>query len=190
MPKFLSRRRKRLPSGDLEYLIHFNRRKFCDQHCMALNFDRRHSPNVGWSGAHAVSRKMIPAGSCNRCGKPEARDVHHKDGNHLNNTLENLERICRSCHNLEHRQKGSCTICGKPQKGLGFCEMHYQRFKKYGDPNLVKDNQFTKIRMDGSPNLVKSCMVPMCQKKYHANGYCSMHNQQNNRSKLILQCAD
>lgn len=23
--------RKRLPNGDLEYLIHFNRRKYCDQ---------------------------------------------------------------------------------------------------------------------------------------------------------------
>jgi len=26
-------------------------------------------------------------------------------------------------------------------KGLGFCEKHYQRFKKHGDPLVVKVNQ-------------------------------------------------
>lgn len=133
--------RKRLPNGDLEYLIHFNRRKFCDRHCMASAFDQRHSPEVGWSTAHYHARKMVPAGCCNRCGKPDASDVHHKDGNHLNNSPENLERICRSCHNREHKQRGSCMICGKPHKGLGYCDKHYQRFKKWGDPLMVKVNQ-------------------------------------------------
>lgn len=137
--------RKLLPNGDLEYLIHFNRRKYCNQICMALAFDQRHSPIVGSSTARYHARKIIPHGSCNRCEKPDARDVHHKDGNYLNNSLENLERICRSCHLKEHRQKGSCKICGKPMKGKGYCEKHYQRFKKYGDPMLTKTNQHTPI---------------------------------------------
>lgn len=134
--------RKRYPSGDLECLSVFSRRKFCNQHCMAQAFDQRHSQKVGWSTAHYHARKMILAGSCSHCGKPNARDVHHKDGNHLNNSPENLERICRSCHNRVHRQKSLCRICGKPVKGLGYCEKHYQRFKKYGDPFIVKINQF------------------------------------------------
>lgn len=133
--------RKRLPSGDLESLHHFNRRKFCDQRCMAASFDRRHSQDVGWSTAHYHARKIVPMGPCSRCAKPQAHDVHHKDGNHLNNSPENLERICRSCHNLVHKQKGSCAICGKPQKGLGYCSKHLQRLKRHGDPHLVKVNQ-------------------------------------------------
>lgn len=137
--------RKRLPNGDLEYLIHFGRRKFCDQKCMGKSFDKRHSAEVGWSAAHSVARSLVPRGPCNRCGKPAALDVHHKDGDHLNNALTNLERICRSCHNREHRPKGSCTICGKPMKGLGYCVKHYQRFKTWGDPMLVKENQHTKL---------------------------------------------
>src|SRR5579864_1017884 len=96
--------RKRLPNGDLEYLFHFTRRKFCNQSCMAANFDRRHSPVVGWSTAHYHARKSVPKGPCVRCGKPNARDVHHEDENFLNNSPENLERICRSCHNREHRK--------------------------------------------------------------------------------------
>ena len=138
--------RKRLPNGDLEYLVHFNRRKYCDRHCMASAFDLRHSPEIGWSTAHYHARKEILPGSCNRCGKPNARDVHHRDGNHLNNSPENLERICRSCHSREHKPKGLCVICGEPQKGLGYCEKHYQRFKKWGDPHAVKDNQFAPCR--------------------------------------------
>lgn len=133
--------RKRLPNGDLEYLIHFNARKFCDRRCMGVSFDRRHSAEVGWSTAHYHARKIVEPGPCNRCGKPQALDVHHRDGNHQNNERENLERICRSCHNREHKKRGSCAICGKPQKGLGYCVKHYQRFKRWGDPLAVKPNQ-------------------------------------------------
>lgn len=138
--------RKRLPNGDLEYLIHFNRRKFCDRQCMAAAFDARHSAEVGWSAAHSVARSLVQKGPCNRCAKPDALDVHHKDGNHLNNSPENLERICRSCHNREHRPKGSCVICGEPQKGLGYCDKHYQRFKTHGDPRALKRNQHTPLQ--------------------------------------------
>jgi hypothetical protein len=176
--------RKRLPNGDLEYLIHFNRRKFCDQVCMGRNFDRRHSPETGWSAAHSAARSLVAPGPCSRCGKPQATDVHHKDGNWRNNSPTNLERICRSCHSREHRQRGSCVICGKPHKGLGFCEMHYQRFKKWGDPLTVKHNQFTPARKDVEANPTRVCQVPGCTAKYHANGYCSRHAQQARRGTL------
>ena len=137
--------RKRLPNGDLEYLFNFNKRKYCNRKCMSAAFDMRHSQDVGWSTAHYHARKEIPPGCCNRCGKPNAKDVHHKDGNHLNNSPENLERICRSCHCREHRKKSLCKICGRPVKGAGLCEKHYQRFKKYGSPFLIKKNQHSGV---------------------------------------------
>lgn len=138
--------RKRLPNGDLEYLIHFNRRKFCDRLCMAKAFDERPvKDNPQWTTAHYHARKIVPAGSCERCGSPNASDVHHKDGDWTNNNPDNLERLCRSCHNLEHRRRKPCVICGKPQKGLGYCDKHYQRFKKYADPMKVKVNQYSEV---------------------------------------------
>ena len=170
--------RKRFVGGVLESLLNFCRRKYCNRRCMALAFDARQSPEIGWSTAHYHARKICPPGPCSRCGKPKARDAHHKDGNHLNNTPENLERICRSCHNQEHRQRRLCVICGKPQKGLGYCDKHYQRFKKWGNPLLVKDNQFVPVRSEGEQNPQKICQAPGCNLPYHAKGYCNRHAMQ------------
>lgn len=141
--------RSRLPNGDLEYLIHFNKRKYCNQVCMAKGFtgqERTPTEQADWSTAHARARKICPKGPCVRCGKIKAGDVHHKDENWRNNSPENLERICRSCHNKIHRSRKACIICGKPQKGLGYCVKHYQRFKTHGNPLLFKRNQHTPVR--------------------------------------------
>jgi hypothetical protein len=42
---------------------------------------------------------------CERCNydkHPEVLEVHHKDRNRENNTVENLEVICPNCHMTEH----------------------------------------------------------------------------------------
>lgn len=98
--------RKRLPNGDLEYLIHFNRRKFCGRGCMAKDFDARPvTDNPSWMTAHHHARKAKPPGPCECCGKTGPTDVHHRDGNWQNNSLENLERLCRSCHIRAHQSE-------------------------------------------------------------------------------------
>lgn len=44
---------------------------------------------------------------CERCefNIPEILQVHHKDRDRNNNTLENLELICPNCHCKEHYLK-------------------------------------------------------------------------------------
>ena len=139
--------RKRLRNGDLESLLHFSRRKFCGRPCMARNFDNRPvKKNPAWMTAHHHARKIKGKGPCETCGRTRNVDVHHKNGNWQDNSPKNLERLCRSCHNLAHRRRKSCVVCGKPQKGLGYCDKHYQRFKKYGDPLIVKPNQHTPLQ--------------------------------------------
>ena len=131
--------RKRLPNGDLEYLFHFTRRKYCNRVCMALAFDAKQDrADTLPCSARWHSRKLVPKGGCEICGAKDARDVHHRDGDVHNNTKENLQRICRSCHNVIHRKRKLCRICGKPQKGLLLCNKHYIRFKKYGNPLYTK----------------------------------------------------
>jgi len=137
--------RKRLPNGDLEYLIHFNRRKFCSRTCCGKAADAKHRGGQSWATVHHHARKLLPSGPCEVCGRANAKDVHHLDHNPQNNAITNLQRLCRSCHTKLHRPRKSCKVCGRPAKGLMLCEKHYQRFKKYGDPLLTKTNQHTPV---------------------------------------------
>ena len=162
--------RKRYPNGDLESLLHFGRRKFCNQECMGRAFEAKPSQSEDWSTCHYHARKLVPPGPCKTCGKLRATDVHHKDLDHTNNSPKNLERICRGCHTRLHRQRGSCTICGEPVKGLGFCEKHYQRFKRHGDPLA-----------DKRPKR-KKCWK--CSAMANAKGLCGRHYMQAKRAAM------
>ena len=153
--------RKRMPSGVLESSLAFGRRKYCDRKCMAQAFDAKVSTSDAWSVTHQHARKLVPAGPCNRCGKPRARDVHHRDHDHRNNDPANLERLCRSCHNREHQSRQPCTVCGLPQKGHGYCNKHYIRWKKYGDPLATRIPPRTSCSSCGAPA--------------HSRGLCGKH---------------
>jgi len=43
---------------------------------------------------------------CERCGFVPVHaaqlDAHHRDGDHANNTAENIATLCANCHRLEH----------------------------------------------------------------------------------------
>ena len=137
--------RNRLPSGELESMIHFNRRKYCNRKCAGKAKKRIPSKAISWAGGHQKARGLVSSRTCVKCGCEKALDVHHVDGNHLNNVTSNLMRLCRSCHTKIHRTKKACTVCGKPVKGHGYCNKHYMRYKKYGNPMLSKVNQHRAI---------------------------------------------
>lgn len=178
--------RKRFSSGALESLLHFSRRKYCNATCMGVSFAAKPQRSQSWEAYHYHARKLVPEGPCAACGKPDAIDVHHLDGNHTNNDPANLQRTCRSCHTKAHRGGKSCQICNKPSRRYGYCEMHAQRFKKWGDPTIIKDNQFVSPRKEDQKNPIRSCGFPTCLNPYHANGYCGMHAQRLRRGKLVL----
>jgi hypothetical protein len=59
-----------------------------------------------------LKKKLIEEGlkerKCECCGNylwvgvPIPLELHHKDGNHYNNNLDNLEILCSNCHSLKH----------------------------------------------------------------------------------------
>ena len=79
-------------------------------------------------------KKMVSEGikewKCECCGRSEwlgdkiPLELHHKDGNHLNNSFDNIEFLCPNCHaktdsyrgkNIGKGQKSrKCKVCGKP----------------------------------------------------------------------------
>jgi hypothetical protein len=163
--------RKRFKGGVLESMLAFTRRKFCTVTCMAQNFDARPSRSVDKTTTHYHARKLVPPGPCSECLKPSASDVHHLDEDHTNNSPENLLRLCRSCHMKRHRPKSFCSLCMRPVKGYGYCEMHYQRFKRWGDPLKL-----------GFPTK-QQCLV--CGEPANARSLCGRHYMQRKRAGTL-----
>lgn len=100
-------------------------------------------------GSELLQRLVNKVGreyKCEKCGisKWNGKDlklqVHHIDGNHFNNTLENLQILCPNCHSqtdtfsgkknkvsnhvYKRERKYKCKNCGKPlhrQPKTGLC---------------------------------------------------------------------
>lgn len=67
--------------------------------------------------SHILKQKLIRDGlkeyKCEICGNTEWQgqaiplELHHKDGNHYNNQLENLQILCPNCHALQNGNSGA-----------------------------------------------------------------------------------
>jgi hypothetical protein len=55
--------------------------------------------------ASTMYRAMVQKRECIRCSTVEALCIHHKDGNHRNNTPDNLEVLCMACHSRMHKSE-------------------------------------------------------------------------------------
>ncbi|MGF7145282.1 5-methylcytosine-specific restriction endonuclease McrA [Anaerotaenia torta] len=60
----------------------------------------------GYKGQRVASYRLkafrAHGKKCNRCGSKEKLEVHHKDRDHHNNEIENLEVLCKTCHTKLH----------------------------------------------------------------------------------------
>jgi hypothetical protein len=50
-------------------------------------------------------RTLIQKDRCRKCGATENLGIHHKNDDHYDNRLENLEVLCNSCHMSETKRK-------------------------------------------------------------------------------------
>jgi hypothetical protein len=63
----------------------------------------------------------------------------------------------------------SCSIenCENKYKAKGFCQKHYRKNKKYGNPLAKKEKQ--------------SCSIENCENKYAGKGFCQKHYDNNKK---------
>jgi len=55
--------------------------------------------------ATTIYRSRVPKKTCVKCGATKKLCIHHKNGDHYDNRLENLEVWCMSCHSRMHKQR-------------------------------------------------------------------------------------
>lgn len=136
-------------SGRKEELAAYRRRRFCGPSCnsIAQRGVRRVSetkllapstPDVGRKYANMI----VPMGPCECCGRPPTRghsEVHHLDGNAMNNARANLVRLCKGCHEASHHPPiGRCVVdgCGAEatSRATRRCERHYRQWRYHRLP--------------------------------------------------------
>lgn len=81
----------------------------------ASSLDDIFSNKVGIKSSY-LKERLIKAGlkerKCEACkrteweGQPIPTELHHKDGNHNNNSLDNLQILCPNCHSLTDSYRG------------------------------------------------------------------------------------
>lgn len=93
---------------------------------------------------------------CERCNKdlknasPKEWCAHHRDHDRFNNTIDNIELLCKRCHQLEHdcikqldiinNQKSATTISKestpKQVEAVSDCDHDYIRIERVGGPMI------------------------------------------------------
>lgn len=84
-----------------EYVKQYNAEYFAGKR---RGYHQQGSSNNHWrGGAQCGWYDRFMKDACERCGSTELLLVHHRDRNRSNNDLENLETLCKRCHQIEHR---------------------------------------------------------------------------------------
>lgn len=52
---------------------------------------------------NAQAQYKLDVAKCENCGNTRTLELHHKDGNHSNNEIDNFLCLCRDCHIEQHR---------------------------------------------------------------------------------------
>ncbi len=96
-------------SGRLEDLSAFHRRKFCSLTCA----NTRSKP-LTKHGYSYRARKHLKH-HCEACGHEKSLQAHHVDQNRANNNQENMQTLCKHCHDLWHKtqERRGGTIAGR-----------------------------------------------------------------------------
>lgn len=101
-------------NGHLEDMGAFSRRKYCSLSCANT---RETLTKHGYSWR---ARKHLK-GSCEACGYQKALQAHHIDQDKTNNEPENIQTLCKHCHDFWHTaaKRNGIQIAGRMPSLVG-----------------------------------------------------------------------
>lgn len=79
-----------------EYMLNYHQSNYSRK-----GYSQDGEGNNNWKGGIGTYRRNGKS-SCEECGSKDHLVVHHKDHDRYNNTADNLETLCRGCHQLAH----------------------------------------------------------------------------------------
>jgi 5-methylcytosine-specific restriction endonuclease McrA len=99
-------------NGRLEDMGAFRRRKFCSLQCSSASFAKDVLSN---SKSYCKRARPFLGTSCEACGVTTRLQAHHIDSNRRNNSPENIQTLCISCHVSHHHRarRAGLTVAGK-----------------------------------------------------------------------------
>jgi DNA-binding phage protein len=101
------------------------------------------------------ARRTLPRSPCVVCAGPIA-DVNHKDRNHGNNDIGNLERLCKRCHSRQHALEERIAVAVICHLGVPFSTLHeIARQALLAKPWVSRHEQYT-AGIDDSSGLAEN----------------------------------
>ena len=109
--------RKVMPNGRLQDVKLFQ----AQEHCSLACGNTRETSTLTKHGYSFRARKHLKT-LCEACGSKKHLHAHHIDQNKENNELENIQTLCKHCHNFWHstQKRLGLEIAGRmPFLGIG-----------------------------------------------------------------------
>lgn len=154
-----------------------NLKQFKQNQCLGIKdwsryiFKKRYLPRE----IRKFFKKLKQNSKCEKCGRKFGLEIHHKDGNFLNNKISNLQILCVDCHRVIKR--------GRVEK-----EKNYYFDKVISIKNKGIENCYD-VEMEGNENVAnfvaEEFIVHNCKQKHtHKN---IIMDRQEDWLKLIKQ---
>ena len=152
--------KKILDTNNIDYTHFTYRAKIYKTNYIKANVYLNNEKNITSAKLkNKLLKENLIENKCSNCGlitwlnKPIVLQLHHKDGNNKNNSLNNLELLCPNCHSQtenycgnanKNKNKNYCKDCGKEiTLKATYCSVcnskHRRKVKKPSVNDLIND---------------------------------------------------